>query len=89
MMWAMAIMLRGMLELQSSGNINAGSTVGLEGSVYVNVPPSGKGSGQITLVVDGRQRTYNAVCRDELTCSTRIRVLGVNGDNTLTVEKVG
>lgn len=90
MMWAMAIMLRGMLELQSSGNISAGSTVGLEGSVYVNVPPSGKGSGQITLVVDGRQRTYNAVSSsDELTRSTRIRVLGVNGDNTLTVEKVG
>lgn len=88
MMWVMAIMLRGMLEMQASGNINAGSTVGLEGSVYVGVPPSGKGTGQITLVVDGRQRTFNAVSADEeLTRSTRVRVLAVNGDNTLTVTK--
>ncbi len=88
MMWVMAIMLRGMLELQSSGNIHAGSTVGLEGSVYVAVPPTGKGTGQVMLVVDGRQRTFNAVsAEDELIRSTRVRVMGVNGDNTLTVAR--
>ncbi len=90
MMWLMAFLLRAALELQSSGNVNAQSAVGLEGTVYVTVPGTGKGTGQVTLVIGDKQRTYNAVSADEeLPRNARVRVLAVNGDNSLTVVKTG
>lgn len=89
MMWLMAFLLRAAMELQSSGNVNVQSAIGLEGTVYVTVPASGKGTGQITMVIGDQQRTYNAVSADEeLPRNARVRVLSVNGDNSVTVVKV-
>lgn len=89
MMWLMAFLLRAAMELQSSGNVSVQSAVGLEGTVYVTVPATGKGTGQITLVIGDQQRTYNAVSADEeLPRNARVRVLSVNGDNSVTVVKV-
>lgn len=88
MMWLMAFLLRAAMELQSSGNVDARAAIGREGTVYVTVPVSGKGMGQVTLVIGDQQRTYNAVSSDEeLVRNTRVRVLSVNGDNSLTVSR--
>lgn len=89
MMWLMAFLLRAALELQSSGNVHAQSTVGLEGTVYIAVPGSGRGTGQVTLVVGDKQRTFQAKSDEELPRNTRVRVLAVNGDNSLTVARAG
>jgi len=88
MMWLMAFLLRAAMELQSSGNVNVQSAIGLEGTVYVTVPATGKGTGQITLVIGEQQRTYSAVSADEeLPRNARVRVLSVNGDNSVLVAK--
>jgi hypothetical protein len=86
--WLLAMLLRSMMELQASGNISIQQTVGLDGVVYVNVPATGKGRGQVRLIVDGRQRIFDAVSVDEpLNSQTRVQVIKVNGDNTVAVAR--
>lgn len=90
-MFGQAALWRAMFKLQSSGNIAISQAIGGEGVVYVGIPPAGRGQGQIRLVIDGRQRMFNAVSRasSEISSQTRVRVVGVNADNTLTVEPQG
>ena len=86
--YILAILLRGMSELQSSGNIEIESAVGLEGDIYVSVPGESRGRGQVRLNIDERQRIYNAISSDEpLPTGTRVRVIRANHDNTLTVAR--
>lgn len=87
---AQAFLWKSMFRLQGSGNIQINSTMGIEGVVYVAIPPAGKGLGQVRLVIDGRQRMYNALTRgtSEIVSQTRVRVVGVNDDNTVSVEAI-
>jgi hypothetical protein len=93
MVWLLAVMLKSMADLQSSGNIPLSATVGKEGQVYLTVPepgggPSGSGRGQVKMIVSQRQRIYDAVSSGEnLPTGTRVRVVKVNDDNTLTVAR--
>lgn len=78
------------LKLQSSGNIDISQTAGLVGDVYVQIPASGQGRGQVKLVVQNRLREYDAVQDGSvpLPSGTRIRVSGVDtGANTLRVDR--
>lgn len=92
-MYLMAVTMRGLSRLQSSGNVNAKGAIGAEGTVYVTVPGDGSGSGQVTVVIDQKQRIYNAVSTGggdgkELGRDARVRVVGIDGDNRLRVEAV-
>ncbi len=88
MMYLLALVLKGMADLQTSGNIPIQSAVGQVGDVYLTVPASGAGRGQVKVNVDERQRIFNAVSgSDEIPTGTRIRVTGTNKDNTLTVVR--
>jgi membrane protein implicated in regulation of membrane protease activity len=89
MVWLLAVMLRMMLDLQSSGNQKLETTVGCEGEVYVGIPPKGQGSGQVKVVVSDRMRIINAQSEGEgVPSQARVRVVRVNGDNTVTVTPV-
>ena len=86
MWWLLALLLKALFDLQSSGNVTAEATIGAEGDVYVTVPEHGNGRGQVRVTVADRQRIYNAISSGEaLPSQTRIRVINVNDDNTLTV----
>ena len=86
MMWLLAVVLRGMHELESSGNINIDQVVGSEGVVDVTVPANRGGTGRVNVVIDQRQRSYAAVTEgSELSRAARVRIMGVEGNNTLTV----
>lgn len=90
MVWTLAMLLRGVLNLQSDGTANLRGAVGTEGDVYVTVPEAGAGRGQVRLVVSGRQWIVNAVSEGEpLPTSSRVRVVRVNGDNSVAVERAG
>ncbi|MBY0262882.1 MAG: NfeD family protein, partial [Phycisphaerales bacterium] len=81
-----AALLRSMMRLQTSGNISIQQALGSVGTVYTLVPAPGRGSGQVRLVVDGRQRIFGAVSEGpELASQTRVKVIKVNDDNTLVV----
>ena len=89
MVWLLALLLKAVHDLQSSGNISIDDAVGAEGDVYVKVPGRGGGAGQVRVVVNDRQRIYNAVTEGEsIPSNARIRVVAVNDNRTLTVVTV-
>ena len=86
MVWLLGLLLKGVYDLQSSGNVPLGAALGAEGDVYAAVPAPGAGRGQVRLVVKGRHRMCNAVSEsDAIPTAARIRVVRVNDDNTVTV----
>jgi hypothetical protein len=89
MVWVLGLLLKAAYDLQSSGNIRLADAVGVDGTVYVTVPAEGSGKGQVQLVLSNRQRIYNAVTDGPaITTRSRVRVVGVNDDNTVTVQAV-
>ena len=83
----LAKLLQAVFRLQASGNIRIDETLDLEGSVYIASPGDG-GRGRVRLIVDNRERFFNAVSEDEvLEPQTRVRVLRVNDDNSVTVTR--
>ena len=89
MTWILATLLRWMYSLESTGNVSIQMALGVEGEVYANLPARGEGHGQVRIVVDSRQRIYNAVSDgDAIPTGSRIRVTEVNSDRTLTVHKL-
>lgn len=88
MVYLLAVLLKGMADLQSSGTVLIAGAMGREGDVYLTVPGDGTGRGQVRVNIGDRQRIYNAISgSEELPTGTRIRVVKVNQDNTLTVAK--
>lgn len=86
MAWLLALILKGMSDLQASGNIALDATLGKEGEVYVSLPRHGEGQGQVKMVVADRLRIFNAISdSDPVPSQSRVRVVRVNPDNTLTV----
>jgi len=89
--WALVWIMRKMLRLQNSGNVSLGQTMGLDGDVYIQVPPAGQGSGRVKLIMGTRQREFSAVQAGSEPIASRTRVRVVHADsatNTLTVEAV-
>ena len=90
MLWLQALLLQSMYRLQASGNISIQDALGVHGVVYVSIPGAKRGKGQVTLIVNQKQRQFNAITPgDDLPSQTRIRVIGVNDDNTVTVQQAG
>ena len=89
MTWVLAMLLRWMYSLESTGNVSIQMALGVEGEVYANLPTRGEGHGQVRVVVDNRQRIYNAVSDgDAVSTGSRVKVTEVNSDRTLTVHKL-
>jgi membrane protein implicated in regulation of membrane protease activity len=87
LVWVLGLMLKGIHDLQSSGNVSIQSALGLEGDVYASIPKRGAGAGQVRLILNERQRIYGAVSDEgPIGRGERIRVTRINDDNTVTVE---
>ena len=88
MVWLLGKLLQAVYRLQSSGNVPIASTIDLEGSVYTAIAGHNEGRGQIRLIVGDRERFYRAVTEGEtLPSRERVRVVGVNDDNSVTVAR--
>ena len=89
-MWIIIMLMRAMYKLESSGNVSIRDAVGREGSVYVTIPANGAGTGQISIILNKRQRMYRARTdgETELARHTRVKVVRINDARTLTVEPV-
>jgi len=89
MMWLLGKMLQFVYRLQSSGNISIHQALDQDGMVYTSIPAEGQGRGMIRLVIDERERFYKAISDGEaLPSRERVRVVSINDDNSVTVEKV-
>ncbi len=80
-------LFRGVRRLEASGTLDIRGAVGTVGEVYANVPARGQGSGQVRLVMEQRERIVNAVSAGEaLPTRTRVKIVTVNDDRTVTVQ---
>lgn len=89
MVWLLAWLLKGVYDLQSSGNFPVRALVGKPAEVYLTVPapdPGRPGYGKVQVNVDNRRRMFNAVSQDgAIPTGSRVRVVRVHDDLTLTV----
>ena len=76
-----------MKRLQTDGTVNIQNTVGREGDVYLTIPKNG--SGQVQVIVQGSLKIFDAISNSKAVIATgeKVRVVGVQGGNTLLVEK--
>ena len=89
LVWILGHSLGAVRGLESSGNVSIAGAIGKTGEVYARVPEAGRGQGQVRVVISNRQRIYNAITEGpELDSRSRVRVVAVNDDNSLTVEAV-
>ena len=83
-----ALLVRSLLRLQSSGNLDYANAVGTIGTVYSTIPAREAGGGQLELLVQGRLITANARTQSspDLKPGTKARVVALIGQSTFLVE---
>ena len=83
-----AVLVRNLLKLQSSGNLEYANAVGTVGTVYSTIPAGGAGCGQLELLLQGRLITAEARTQASpaLKPGTQARVIALAGQSTLIVE---
>jgi len=83
-------LMREIYKLSETGNIDLQNAIGQIGSVYLPIPPSGKGAGQIQVKVQNRLRELSAVTNgdEELPARAPVKVVKLIGKSTLVVEKL-
>ena len=86
-MWLVAVVLRAVYRLRSSGNVSMGNAVGRDGRVCRTIPAGGRG--QVQVAVQGRLKVVDAVAEHpvELRSGTHVRVVRVIEGSVLVVEK--
>ena len=84
----MAYVMRAILKLQSSGNIDVGNAVGKVGQVYIPIKPSGSASGKVNITIQGQYSEFSAITTADrvLPTGSYVRVVAVDEAGTLVVE---
>jgi hypothetical protein len=86
MMWLLGLLLRALVSLHQSGTVSLDRAIGQSGEVYVTVTRAT--GGQVRVTMGDRQRICNArTLGEELPTGTRVTVLGVDSDNSLTIAR--
>lgn len=89
-LFLMAFMIKGILKLQSSGNIDLANAIGKVGQVYIPIPANSQGQGKITIVVQGSFSEISAITNesDQLKTGEAVRVVATDETGLLVVERV-
>ena len=87
-MYAMAKIFQSFKRLVQNGTVEYRNALGLDGTVYIPIPPKSQGSGKINIMIQGSLRECEAVTEGFETIPTGagVRVVDVIGD-TLVVER--
>ena len=85
---AMAFMMKAIMRLRSSGNIDIGKSVGMLAEVYLTIPAKNNGAGKINLTLEERFVELAAISESEepIPTGSTVKIVGVLGDK-LIVEK--
>lgn len=77
------------LQLQSKGNLDYRYSIGTQGEVYIPIPKQRSGMGKVNVVFQERLVEADAVTDEEekMETGTRIRVVGLLGNNVLLISK--
>ncbi len=86
MIVALKMIMKNVMKLHSSGNVNLENAVGVEGAVYLRIPATGQGKVQLT--IQGTQKVMDATSEtgEEISTGDFIVVTGVV-NNVLKVKK--
>lgn len=86
--WLLGWLFAKLRQLQSDGTIRIKNAIGEKGSVYLTIPP--KGSGQVQITIQGSLKVYDAISEDgkKIPTGEQIKVIGVENNQTLVVNKV-
>ena len=89
-LFLIAYLMKAVLKLQSSGNIQLGYAIGKTGEVYIPVPPKGEGRGKISITVQDRLIEIDAISGGEEGFKTgeTVRVVSVSESGLVVVERV-
>jgi hypothetical protein len=88
-MLIVAYMIYKFAQLEQSGTLNLFNALDKPGEVYLTIPGDGKGTGRVTILVDGKIRELDAVTQgDALKTGTQIRVVEILDGNVLKVESI-
>lgn len=84
-LFLVAWIIKLMLSLQSSGNMELRNAVGLIGDIYLRIPGSRKGTGKITVILQGRSIELDAVTDepDGIATGKQATVTAIVGDRVL------
>ena len=90
MLVACAYLMRAMLRLESSGNVNTKRAIGKEGEVYLMIPPHDEGKGKINIELNGKLCEYDAISLDKtpIKYGTQVRVVDVIDEDVMVVQRV-
>jgi hypothetical protein len=87
--WLVGLAMLQLHRLRSSGNVDINNAVGVEGKVYLKIPPERSGTGTVTVPIQGRTMQYKAVTKGaEIKTGEFCRVIAVHAGDTLEVEAV-
>jgi hypothetical protein len=76
-------------KLEEDNTFKLEMTLNKTGSVYLTIPKNGTGQGAVQVSVNGSVKELNAITRGEkLESGAIIRVIGLESDNLLLVEKI-
>ncbi len=83
-----AFLIRNLLRLQRSGNLDYRNAIGTVGTVYTTIPAAEGGGGQLELVLRGRLMMAEAFTKSAqlLKPGSKARVIDLIGQSTLLVE---
>lgn len=86
----MALLIKVLLKLQSSGNIILSGAIGKTGQVYIPIPAKMNGSGKINITLQDKYSEIAAMTNDdtELKTGELVRVIAADEIGILVVERV-
>jgi hypothetical protein len=87
-LFGMALLMKAVYRLQSSGNIDLGNAIGKVGQVYIPIPAGGKSSGKVNITVQEKLTECEAITVSDETLATGsyVRVTAVGEGGVLVVE---
>jgi len=82
------LLMRALFSLRSSGTLDYKNAVGQIATVYVTVPPTRGGGGQVEVMIQGRLQTISCMTSHgvSLPPNSKVKVTGLIGQGTLEVE---
>jgi len=88
LMGTVVLIMRGFYSMRDSGTLDYRNAVGAMGNVYLPIPPSMQGPGQIEVLVQGRLKVVRAFTRSaaRIPNHARVKVVEALDQQTLLVE---
>ena len=87
-LFLVALAMRGISRLQSSGNLDVSRAIGKVAQVYLTIPANGVSAGKVNITIQERLTEISAITTSEepITTGSYVRVVSVSEGGVLVVE---